>query len=97
MYSEPGKKSRMELFEKIVNSWKTLTIFPESPILDARQGSEYDCVHDTVVYVKQLFLNVIFHLYSNSRLFHHFCNLCIGTGAGDYNQNPFFTHAFISG
>ena len=31
----------MELFVKIVNDWKSLTIFTKSFILDAWQGSKY--------------------------------------------------------
>ena len=31
----------MELFAKIVNGWKLLTIFVKDPILDIWEGSEY--------------------------------------------------------
>ena len=33
--------SNMELFAKIVNEWKLLTIFEKNSILDVWQGSEY--------------------------------------------------------
>ena len=40
-YSGPSQVSKMECFAKIVNSWKSLTIFAKRSILDAWQGSEY--------------------------------------------------------
>ena len=40
-YSESCQKSKMELFVKIVNGLKPLTVFKKSSILDAWQGSEY--------------------------------------------------------
>ena len=40
-YTEPSQTSKMELFAKIVNSWKPLTIFAKCFILDTRQCSEY--------------------------------------------------------
>ena len=44
-YSEPSRTSKLELFSKIVNGWKPLTIFAESFILDVRLGSEYVSEH----------------------------------------------------
>ena len=41
VYSEPSQVSEMKLFEKIVNSWKPLTIFSESSILCVWLGSAY--------------------------------------------------------
>ena len=35
------KTSKMELFVKIVNGWKTFTIFTQSSVLDVWHGSEY--------------------------------------------------------
>ena len=40
-YSEHCQTSKMELFAKIVNSWKPLSIFAKSSILDVWQDSEY--------------------------------------------------------
>ena len=40
-YSEPWQTSKMGLFVKIVYSFKLLTVFPESSILDVREGFEY--------------------------------------------------------
>ena len=40
-YTEPSQTSKMELFAKIVNSCKPLTIFAKCFILDTRQCSEY--------------------------------------------------------
>ena len=40
-YSELSKTSSMELFEKIVKSWKPLTIFAKTSILDIWQDSDY--------------------------------------------------------
>ena len=40
-YSEPTRTSKKELFTKIINSSKLLTILVESSILDVRLGSEY--------------------------------------------------------
>ena len=45
-FSKPYQKSKKELFAKIVNSWKLLTIFPKGSILDVWQGSEYDSEND---------------------------------------------------
>ena len=44
-YSEPSRTSKLELFSKIVNGWKPLTIFAESFILDVRLGSKYVSEH----------------------------------------------------
>ena len=40
-YSELRQKSKMELFAKIIHSFRGLTIFVKSSILDAGLGSEY--------------------------------------------------------
>ena len=40
-YSEPYQRSTMELFGKIVNGFKLLTIFPKSSIVDVKQGLKY--------------------------------------------------------
>ena len=40
-FSEPSQTSKTELFAKIINNWKPLTIFTKSSILDVRLGSEY--------------------------------------------------------
>ena len=40
-YSEPSRTPKMELFGKMVNSWKSLTVSPKSSILDVWLGSEY--------------------------------------------------------
>ena len=42
-YSEPCQTSKIELFAKIVNEWKLLTIFKKSSILDVWQGSDLLC------------------------------------------------------
>ena len=36
-----GKPSKKELFVKIVNAWKPLTIFAKSPLFKVCKGSEY--------------------------------------------------------
>ena len=41
MYSEPFKTSKIKFSEKIVNEWKTLTVFAKRSILDICQGSHY--------------------------------------------------------
>ena len=40
LYSEPCQTSKMELFLKIINGRKPLTIFAKSSILDVWLGSE---------------------------------------------------------
>ena len=40
-YTEPFQKSKTELFAKIANGWKLLTIFTKGSILDDWQRSEY--------------------------------------------------------
>ena len=40
-YSEPCQTSKMDLFAKIFDEWKQLTIFEKSSILDVWSGSEY--------------------------------------------------------
>ena len=40
-YSEPCQTSKMELFVKMINGWKPLTIFAKSSISDYCQCSEY--------------------------------------------------------
>ena len=40
-YSKPSRMYKMELFIKIVMSWKPKTSFGKSSILDVRLGSEY--------------------------------------------------------
>ena len=40
-YSEGSETSKVEIFEKIVNSKLPEIIFSKSPILDVRLGSEY--------------------------------------------------------
>ena len=40
-YSEPSETSKMEIFKKIVNNWKFLTIFAKSSILGNDLGSKY--------------------------------------------------------
>ena len=40
-YSKTSRKSKMELFTKISNGFKLLTIFAKSSILDVRLGSKY--------------------------------------------------------
>ena len=39
-YSEPSRTSEMEIFSKMVNCWKPLTVFEESAILDVWLGLE---------------------------------------------------------
>ena len=41
VYSEPSRKSTMELFVKIVKCFQFLTILIKSSILDVRLGFEY--------------------------------------------------------
>ena len=41
VYSEPSWTYKIELFAKMFNSWKSLTIFAKNSILDVRLGSEY--------------------------------------------------------
>ena len=43
-YSEACQTSKMELFAKTINGWKSLTIFAKISILDVWQGSEYTSV-----------------------------------------------------
>ena len=45
-YLEPYQICKIELFAKIVNSWKPLTIFASNSILDVWQGSQYTCFID---------------------------------------------------
>ena len=40
-YSEQSQTSKMKLFAEKGNSWKPLTIFAESYILDVSLGSEF--------------------------------------------------------
>ena len=40
-YSEPKRKSKMDLLKKIINDWKPLNIFVKNSILDIRLGFEY--------------------------------------------------------
>ena len=40
-YLKPSQTSKKELFAKIINSWKPLTTFAKSTILDGPLGSEY--------------------------------------------------------
>ena len=44
-----------------------------------------------IIWIFQFFLNVIFHLNSNYRPYHGFCNLWNHVGAWNCNQNAFFT------
>ena len=63
-YSESSQISKMEIFVKIINSWKRVTIFAKSYILGAWQGSEYAFLIDELsmtkneIFVKQLFLSM---------------------------------------
>ena len=41
MDSEPSQTSKMDFFEKIINSWKPLTIFAKSTILEVWLSSAY--------------------------------------------------------
>ena len=43
-YAEPCRTSKMEVFAKIVDDLKPLTIFTKHYILDVWQGFEYACV-----------------------------------------------------
>ena len=43
LHSEPSQTSKMELFVKMLNDWKPLTIFVKSFILDVWLGCEYTC------------------------------------------------------
>ena len=40
-YLEPLQTSKLELFAKIVNGFKPLTVFSKSSILDVSSGSKY--------------------------------------------------------
>ena len=40
-YSDPRRKFRMKLFAKIVHSFRRLTVFVKSSILDVGLGSKY--------------------------------------------------------
>ena len=40
-YSEPCQTFKMELFTKVINEWKLLTILEKKIMLDVWQGSEY--------------------------------------------------------
>ena len=42
----------MEIFVKIINSWKRVTIFAKSYILDVWQGSEYAFLIDELSMTK---------------------------------------------
>ena len=46
-YSEPSQTYKMVYFVKTVNSWKPLTIFPKSSILDVWLGSKYSVPLDS--------------------------------------------------
>ena len=52
MYSEHCQTSKMELFVKMVNGSKLLTIFVKNSILDTSDGSEYVFGYD-IYYRKQ--------------------------------------------
>lgn len=41
VYSEPSKRSKMELFTKTANSWKPLAVFAKTSYLLVWEGSEY--------------------------------------------------------
>ena len=47
-YSKPCLTSEMELFAKIVNGLKPLTVFTKSSILDLGQGSEHASAHSVL-------------------------------------------------
>ena len=53
-YSEHCQTSKMELFTKISNGWKLLTIFEKRPIFDVWQSSEY-----ALLFVSKLLLLVL--------------------------------------
>ena len=53
--SEPSQTSNMDLFAKIINGWKTLTIFAKRSILDIWLGSEYASVWTSYSYISLIF------------------------------------------
>ena len=55
---EPGETSKMELFVKIVNNIKLLTIFTKSSILDIWMGSKYTSVFWKYLKVKDLVISL---------------------------------------
>ena len=48
VHSESSKTSKMQLFVKIVNGWKLLTIFLKSSIRNVWLGSEYETKYSRV-------------------------------------------------
>ena len=48
-YPELSRIFKIELFAKIVDGWKSLTIFKKSSILDARLGFEYASINYNII------------------------------------------------
>ena len=61
-FSEPGQTSKMELFVKIVNDVKLLTIFKKSSILDVWMGSKYTSAFWKYWKVKDFVISLNIHL-----------------------------------
>ena len=56
IFREPCQMPKMELFAKIVNGWKTVPIFANSPILNVWKGFEYNSVSIYILgYILSLF------------------------------------------
>ena len=55
LYSEPCQTTKMKLFEKLVSTRKSLTIFAKHSILDIRQGSEH------VSEISSVLFNILYH------------------------------------
>ena len=58
-YSEPGRIFKMEVFVKIVNGWKPLTISKKSSISDFRLGYEYTSVGEAREPIKKYLVSTL--------------------------------------
>ena len=79
-FLEPSQISKMELFVKIVNSIKPLTIFTKVLILDIRLGSKYNSVFGKYMGKKSIFFEysiVTSSLYIENLIQKHLFSLLI--------------------
>ena len=69
VYSEPSWTYKIELFAKMFNSWKSLTIFTKNSILDVRLGSECASLLQflNVNFEEKIFVLAELHLLARTR------------------------------
>ena len=80
VYSESSQTCKIELYVKMVNSWKSLTIFAKNSILDVWLGSEYACLLKfwNVNFEEKIFVLVDLHLGRSSNVFRTLSNIYDG-------------------